>query len=345
VTLFAAPGSRSRAQVHTPLDDPHEGTIGSALHESDHVASVWEEIGHAAERGRPYEVIHDHSGFTALAFASAAGPPVVHTLHGPFTDEIAAFYARHGHKALLVAISEDQMRRAPDGVHVSAVVPNPVIVDDWPLRVKKDDYLLWMGRMDPVKGADRAIAAAKHGGHRLVLAGPIQTGQREFFATRVAPHIDGEQILYVGEVGGRRRIDLFAGARAFLMPVRWPEPFGMVIVEALACGTPVIAFPEGAAREIVIDGDNGFHVADEREMAAVVARVGEIDPVRCRESVALRYDIAVVAAGYEAVYERAIRAALQPPARHGRQSRPRRAGGEAAERIPARRQLAGSEAR
>ncbi len=327
VTLFAAPGSRSRAQVHCPLESSHPHTIGSALYESDHVASAFDEIDRAARRGRPFDVIHDHSGFTALAMSARAGTPVVHTLHGPFTQQTASFYVRHGHKAHLVAISRSQFELAPRGVRPVAVVPNPLIIEDWPLRREKQDYLLWMGRMDPVKGAHRAIAAARMCGQRLVLAGPVQTGQHEYFAREVQPHVDGEQIVYAGEVGGRRREELFAGARALLMPIRWPEPFGMVMVEALACGTPVIAFPEGAASEIVIDDRNGFHVADEIEMAAAVGRLERIDPLRCRESVAERYDVSVVAAGYEAVYERAIREATQRTFRidrHRRLTSPRR---------------------
>ena len=138
--------------------------------------------------------------------------------------------------------------------------PNPIRVEDWPFRADKDDYLLWMGRMDPVKGAHLAIKAAQAAGTKLVLAGPVQPGQREYFRREIEPHIDGHAVVFLGEVGGVHRKELFARAKAFVMPIRWAEPFGMVMVEALACGTPVIAFPEGAASEIVIDGENGFHV-------------------------------------------------------------------------------------
>jgi glycosyltransferase involved in cell wall biosynthesis len=336
VTLFAAPGSRSRARVHYPLESSQPRTIGSALYESDHVASALDEIDRAARCGQPFDVIHDHSGFTALAMSARTGTPVVHTLHGPFTEQTAGFYARHGHKAHLVAISRSQFELAPRGVRPVAVVPNPLVVEDWPLRREKQDYLLWMGRMDPVKGAHRAIAAARMCGQRLILAGPVQSGQQEYFAREVQPHIDGEQIVYTGEVGGRRREDLFANARALLMPIRWPEPFGMVMVQALACGTPVIAFPEGAASEIVIDGENGFHVTDESEMVAAAGRLRWIDPVRCRESVAERYDVSVVADGYEAVYERAIREATRQTVRIDRHplTSPRR--GDATRAIPRR---------
>ncbi len=319
VTLFAAPGSRSTARVYPLLEDAHPAEIGSSLFESDHVASAWEQIDVAAEGGLPFDVMHDLSGFTALAMADRVNVPVVHTIHGAFVRETKRFYRRHGHKAHLVAISRTQAESAPPGVQIDAVVPNPIKVDRWPLRTEKQDYLLWIGRMDPVKGADRAIEAARLADRMLVLAGPVQTGQEEYFRKRVEPHIDGRGVKYVGEVTGVAKQELYANAAAVLMPLRWREPFGMVMVEALACGTPVIAFPEGAAAEIVIDGENGMLVANETEMAQAIEQIGSIDPERCRSSVAERYDIAITLAGYEHVYRRAI-----DPDRARRISRSRR---------------------
>lgn len=306
VTLFAAPGSRSVARVYPLLDSAHPEAIGSSLYESDQVASAWEQVDLSAERGRPFDVVHDHSGFTALAMADRIGPPVVHTIHGPFDRDTTPFYRRHGRKAHLVAISRTQAQSAPAGVPISAVVPNPIAVDRWPLQTKKADYVLWIGRMDPVKGAHRAIQAARLAGSKLVLAGPVQTGQEDYFRDRVKPSIDDLWVRYVGEVAGTAKQQLYANATALLMPIRWREPFGMVMVEALACGTPVIAFAEGAATEIVIDGENGMLVADEAEMARAIARSDSIDPARCRASVAERYDMSAVAACYERVYQRAI---------------------------------------
>jgi glycosyltransferase involved in cell wall biosynthesis len=238
--------------------------------------------------------------------AGRVDAPVVHTLHGPFVDATIPIYQRHGHKATLVAISRSQAASAPAGVRIAGIVSNPIVVDDWPRCSEKHDYLLWVGRMDPVKGAHLAIEAARLAGRRLVLAGPVQPGQERYFREDIEPHIDGAHVQYVGEVGGVTKTNLFANAAAFLMPVRWREPFGMVMIEALACGTPVIAFPEGAASEIVIDGENGFLVAEPYEMADAVKRLGSIDPLRCRASVAERYDVSVTAAGYEHVYREAI---------------------------------------
>ena len=304
VTLFAAPGSQSAARVLALLESAHPNTIGSALHECDHVALAWEQIELHAEQGRPFDLVHDHSGFTALAMADRVRVPVVHTIHGPFDRHTARFYQRHGRKATLVAISRSQAASAPAGVEVDAVVPNPISVRDWPLGAVKHDYVLWIGRMDPVKGAHRAIEAARLAGRNLVLAGPVQTGQQQYFRERVEPHLDGHRVRYVGEVAGTAKQQLYANARALLMPIRWREPFGMVMVEALAAGTPVIAFAEGAAAEIVIDGENGMLVSDEQEMARAMDQMGAIDPTSCRASVAERYDIAVTMTGYERVYRR-----------------------------------------
>ncbi len=312
VTLFAAPGSRSTARLRTLLAETHPDEIGASMYESDHVARAREWVEVARAIGRPFDVIHDHSGFTAVAFANLFGAPVVHTLHGPFTARTSEIYARHGHKATLVAISQAQVRSAPAPIRIDAVVPNPVMVEHWPLRVRKEDYVLWMGRMDPVKGPDVAVAAARRAGRRLVLAGPVQPGQETFFRERIAPHVDGDRVRYVGEVAGTRRIDLFANAAALLMPVRWAEPFGMVMVEALACGTPVVAFAQGATQEVVLPGVNGFLVADEVEMADALGGLDQLDPLACRASVQERYDVSVVTSAYVDVYRRA-RAAASPP--------------------------------
>jgi glycosyltransferase involved in cell wall biosynthesis len=301
VTLFCAPGSVSSARVVTLLDESHPDEIERSLYEVDHVARAFENIDLAAY-DRRFDVVHDHCGFTALAMADRIDTPFVHTLHGQFTTSTAAFYARHGHKAALVGISRAQLASGPAGLETVGAIPNPIDVRAWPLREHKDDYLLWIGRMTAEKGPHRAIAAARIADVPLVLAGVIQPGQQAFFDREVAPHLDGERVRFVGEVGGTVKRSLFAGARALLMPIRWEEPFGMVMVEALACGTPVIAFPEGAARELVLDGQTGFLVEDEQAMGAAVSRLSRIAARDCRAWVAAHCDVDVVAAAYESAY-------------------------------------------
>jgi glycosyltransferase involved in cell wall biosynthesis len=301
VTLLCAPGSRSDAHVVTLLDEPHPGEIERSLHEADHVARAFAVI----ERGR-FDVVHDHCGFTAIAMADRIATPLVHTLHGQFTPSTAAFYAHHGHKAAVVAISRTQIACAPPELAIAAAIPNPIDLSAWSVREHKDDYLLWIGRMTEVKGPHRAIAAARAAGVPLILAGVIQPGQRAFFDREIAPHVDGDRVRFIGEVGGATKRALFADARALLMPIRWEEPFGMVMVEALACGTPVIAFPEGAACELVVDGHTGFLVDDEAAMGAAVSQLGRISPAECRAWAAAHCDVDVVSRAYLQVFRDAI---------------------------------------
>jgi len=299
VTLFAAPGTRSRAEVLSPLESPHPDEIEKSVYEADHVASAFARI---EETDPPFDIVHDHCGFTAFAFGDRIDTPVVHTLHGPFTEETTAFYERHAHKACAVALSRYQAEQAPDALEVVAVIGNPIVVGDFPFRSDKDDYLLWIGRFDDYKGPHTAIAVAREAGASLVLAGPVQPGQQEFFEREVEPHIDGERVRYIGEVGEEKR-ELYAGARALLMPIRWPEPFGLVMTEAMACGTPVIAFADGSAPELVLDGETGFVVDDEQAMVEAVGRLDQIDPARCRHSMEERFDVTPVAQAYERAYE------------------------------------------
>jgi glycosyltransferase involved in cell wall biosynthesis len=308
VTLFAPPGSESCVEVATVLEEPHPDKIQKAQIEVDHVARAFAAIDAAAADGGPYEVIHDHTGHSALAMADRVSAPLVHTLHGPFDEAACRFYAQHGRKACIVAISKAQLADAPPEMGGGRVVPNPIELDEWPFQPDKDDYVLWIGRMSPDKGPHRAIVAAREAGVRLVLAGPVQPGQESFFAEEVEPHIGSDGVEYVGEADADAKRRLYQGARALLMPIRWPEPFGLVMVEALASGTPVIAFREGSAPEIVEDGRTGFVVDDEHAMAAAVGRLGEIDPDGCRRSCEERFSVDAVVRGYEDVYRAAASA-------------------------------------
>jgi glycosyltransferase involved in cell wall biosynthesis len=308
VTLFAAPGTHSLAEVLSPLEGTHPDEIQMALYEADHVSSAFARMD---ETEPPFDVLHDHSGFVAFAFADRIATPMIHTLHGPFTPETSAFYARHASKASVVALSRYQADQAPPELDVIAVIGNPIVVGDFPFRDDKDDYLLWIGRLNDDKGPQRAIEAAREAGVPLVLAGPVQPGQEDFFEREVEPHIDGDRVHYIGEVGDGKG-NLYAGARALLMPIRWPEPFGLVMTEAMACGTPVIAFPEGSAPELVLDGETGFVVEDEHAMATAVGRLDEIDPARCRSSAEERFDVAPVAEAYERAYGLAAERARSP---------------------------------
>jgi glycosyltransferase involved in cell wall biosynthesis len=305
VELFCAPGSSSSAKVRPLLPRAHPESIERSLIEADHVALAFAAFDAAAADGRAFDVVHDHCGFTPLAMADRVALPLVHTVHGPFDDEASIYYAHHAAKGTVVCISHSQAGMAPDGVPVEGVVHNPIDVDAWPVGLHKQDYLFWLGRFVAEKGPQRAIRVAQITNRPLVMAGTVQPRQERFFANEIQPRIDGERIRFVGEAGGARKQQLFADAFAFLMPIRWPEPFGMVMVESLAAGTPVLAFDQGAAPEIVEDGRNGFLVDNEEEMAARVESAGRLDPMECRRS-AERFSPDRVAARYEAMYEAAV---------------------------------------
>jgi glycosyltransferase involved in cell wall biosynthesis len=321
VVLLAAPGSRSSAEVVPLLESDHADEIGGTLFEVDHVSRALEVVDAAARRGRPFDIVHDHSGYALVAVADRVHVPVLHTMHGPFTRENCAFYRRHTAKVWVSGLSRAQLADGPESLRSVGVIPNPIDVRAWPFVAEKDRYLLWMGRMTEGKGPHRAITVAREAGWPLVIAGPVQPGQQGFFDTEVAPHIDGERVRYVAEVGGQEKRELFAHATALLMPIRWPEPFGMVMIEAMACGTPVLAFAEGSVPEVVADGESGYVVEDETEMAAAVQRLRALDPQRCRACVETRFSVDVVSGAYETAYRRVIaaaqrdRSAAQPPAR------------------------------
>jgi glycosyltransferase involved in cell wall biosynthesis len=308
VTLLAAPGSRSTADVVPLLDRAHAEEMGSTLYEADHVARALDVLDAAAERGQPYDIVHDHSGVVLFALANRIDVPVLHTVHGPVTGDVARFYHRHAHKAWLSSLSRSQLAGS-DSLRTVGAIPNPLDVDRWPFESHKEAYLLWIGRMSPEKGPHRAIVVARIAGRPLVLAGPVQPGQQAFFDAEVAPYLDGIGVRYVEEVGLPDKQRLYARAAALLMPIRWAEPFGMVMIEAMACGTPVIAFREGAAPEVVLDERSGFLVDDEEQMARAVERLDAIDAVRCRAAVADRYGVDRVAQAYERAYRRVIAAA------------------------------------
>jgi glycosyltransferase involved in cell wall biosynthesis len=316
VTLFCAPGSESSANVVELLGLPHPDEIERSLFEADHVARAFEQID-AGVGGEPFDIVHDHCGFTGLAMADRLRTPLLHTLHGPFTPSTAAFYARHGHKAALIGISRAQLAGAPPGLDPITVIPNPIAVDEWPLREEKDDYLLWVGRMTTGKGPHRAIEAARLAGRKLVMAGIVQPGQRDFFEREVAPLIDGKMVRFVGEVSGAQKRSLFSRAAGLLMPIRWEEPFGMVMIEALVCGTPVIAFTEGAAPELIVTGKTGFLVEDEAAMAAAIPHLADIAPRDCRAWVVHHCDVEAIVASYERAYRTVARpAATAQPIRY-----------------------------
>jgi len=303
VHLFATGDSRTPAILHAyyPQQLPEVMALPGAMssYEARHVVDAVATI--RADTG--FDVVHDHSGFQLVAFARYLGlPPLLHTIHCAFDTHALPFYEQFARAASYATISDYQRSVGPAELNWAGTVYNALPVDGWPLRTDKEGYLLVFGRVAEAKGFHLAIEIARRSGRRLVMAGVVQEWYRNYFHECVEPEIDGDQIVFENEVTDERKRELFAGADAFLFPILWPEPFGLVMVEAMAAGTPVVALRNGSVSEVVDDGVTGFVCDDVDGMLAALDRLGEIDPYVCRRTVEERFSVAAMTAGYEAMY-------------------------------------------
>jgi glycosyltransferase involved in cell wall biosynthesis len=262
---------------------------------------------HAYEVADDFDVVHDHTLLGPLYAAGATRTPVVTTNHAPFDAELRPVYHAISRTVPIVAISHSHARSAAGIVPVAAVIHHGIDVADFRFEASPGDYSMFLGRMSPTKGAHRAARIARAAGERLVIAAKMrEPEEHRYFEEQVRPLL-GEDIVYVGEVGGHAKLELLAGARALLNPIDWPEPFGLVMIEALACGTPVLTFPCGAAPEIVRDGVTGFVCADEAEMVDGLRRVEQFDRAECRASVERSFSTERMVAAHLELYETLLR--------------------------------------
>ncbi len=297
VTLYATGDSltsaRLRAVCPVPLRESGLSRPRSLVTELVHVAQVLAE----AEQ---YDVVHNHCGEILMAFSSLVATPLLTTVHGPMTpdSQIAWDY----YTGYYNSISQAAKNGFPDKGYLG-VVYNGIDVDSFPLCVEKDDYLLFLGRLSVEKGTHLAIEVARARGERLIIAGKVDPVDRDYYEEQVAPRIDGSLVTYVGEADAARKRELFSRARCLLHPVTWPEPFGLVMAEAMACGTPVVGFGLGSVPEVVRHGETGFVVDTVEAMIEVVGRVDEIDPYRCRAHVVQTFSAEAMVDGYERLYQ------------------------------------------
>jgi glycosyltransferase involved in cell wall biosynthesis len=304
VTLFATGDSQTAAELRFAFMVGPVAQMHQAMPYAMHVGSAYRHIAEEEEAGRPYDVVHDHTAWLSLAFAPLIPTPVVHTLHGAAIEEERPFFRSVRDTATFVAISKYQTRTFTE-IDIADVVPNAVDVASYPFQPKKEDYLLSLGRIARDKAQHVAIEVSKRTGLPLVLAGKIDPGaDREYFDELILPHVDGQNIRFEGEVPDDRKRELFAGARALVFPIQWDEPFGLVMIEAMACGTPVIATPFGAVPEVVNDGVNGFIATTVEEMVDAVGLLDRISPEECRADVERRFAPSVMTDGYEQIYKR-----------------------------------------
>jgi len=259
----------------------------------------------------PFDLVHDHSGAAVLFGLAAQSPaPIVHTVHGLIAEPLRTFLESLGpYGVAMIAISEAQRRSAP-ALPWAATVHNAV--DLSALRVGEPErnppYLLSLARVCPAKGQHLAIEAARRAGRRLVLAGKVEASAEgaEYYQRQIVPHLDGDRVVHIHNVAGEEKARLLAGASALLAPLQWDEPFGLYMAEAMVSGTPVIAFPRGAAPELVDPGQTGFLVDDVEAMAAAISLADRIDPERCARHARRRFDPRRMAAEYLRAYGGAI---------------------------------------
>jgi len=299
VRLFATGDSSCPVPTAWPFDEAL-GTDYDTGDELAHVAAAYRSL-------QDVDVIHDHTLTGPQWVAERHLPvPVVVTVHGQFTPTSASRYARMAAKGIhVVAISESQRRTAPLGT-VETVIPHGIDVSHYPLGSGDGGYVVFLGRMDPDKGVHRAIDAARMAGVPIRVAAKMrEPAERRYFADVVEPRL-GPDAVYLGEVGVEEKLSLLAGARALVNPIRWPEPFGLVMIEALACGTPVLAFPEGAAPEIVEPGVSGFLCDDVEGLAHAIARATTLDRADCRARVESRFSTRRMVADHVALYRRVL---------------------------------------
>ncbi|MBI2760493.1 MAG: glycosyltransferase family 4 protein [Chloroflexi bacterium] len=304
VTLWASGDSSTGARLRAS----YPRSLRRADDLGDRYPHDWLHIARALEdaAGGGYDLLHNHAGELPLAFLRLLDIPVLTTMHGNPTADTLPIWRESGGWYNTISRAQFERQCIAGGPRYAGVVYNGINTSSFPFSATKGDFLLFLSRMSEEKAPHLAIEAAGRLGRRLVMAGKVDWRDRPYFERAVAPLIDNDRVVFLGEAGGQLKRELYRDARALLMPLQWDEPFGLVIVEAMACGTPVIAFPRGAAPELVLDGQTGFLVRDVDAMVESIARLPEIDSFRCRLHVEQRFDAGVMTDGYLALYHRIL---------------------------------------
>jgi glycosyltransferase involved in cell wall biosynthesis len=301
VTLFASGGSKTKGTLVSPLEKvPELADMGlSITDDTIHTLSAYLQ----ADR---FDVIHDHSGWGPAFGALLNGhPPVVRTLHGPWSTEARRFHAALAGRVHLVGISQSQVSLNSDLTY-SGVVYNGIDLDVYPFREDKEDWLLFLGRCNPEKGPEVAVEVAKRAGkHLKMVVKRAEPAEIQYWERMVEPRLTGDEDI-VFDVSHAEKVDMLSRAAGTLCTIQWPEPFGLVMTESMACGTPVIVPPMGAAPELVVDGETGFIRTEIDDMVAAVGRLGEIAPAACRARVADNFTAEVMVSGYERIFEQVL---------------------------------------
>ncbi len=301
VTLFASGDSISSAKI----ESVYPRSLREAKLPELYGANAWTllNIAMAYELQDEFDIIHDHMAPLSLPTANIATTPVVATMHGPFTAaNRRLFQSLRGPN--IVSISESQIFSAP-GINHAGTVYNGLPMEHYPFEEKAGDYLLYVGRLSMEKGVHYAIEVAEQLDLPLVIAAKLDPADQAYFRNYVEPRLS-ERVQWIGEVDEEERNRLMAGARCFLHPVTWREPFGLTLIEAMACGCPVVAFNRGSIPEIVQTGVTGFVVEDTDSMVDAVSTIGDIDRKACREHALSKFSATAMADKYEDIYKKLV---------------------------------------
>jgi glycosyltransferase involved in cell wall biosynthesis len=300
VTLFATGDSHTKARLAATYPQGYWHDLNMWPWELYEMLN----LAHAVERAAEFDIIHYEAAYypMSLAFTRLCSTPIVQTLHHSPSAAEVKLWSRYP-EAPFVAISNEQARLLA-GVNVVDTVLHGIDTERFTFRETPEDYLLFLGRFTEGKGVLQAIEIAKRLGMRLILAAADDAYYRE----TIAPHVDGRLITYFGEADFTAKVALYGGARALLYPIQAREPFGLVLAEAMACGTPVAALDRGAVREIVDDGVTGIVFDDLEQMVNELPRVFDLDRRRVRTQAVARFGVARMVDGYLAVYERVVEA-------------------------------------
>jgi len=282
VVLFATGDSTCPVELRFVLPEAEGSRIGSAVVELRHALAAHQALADC-------DIIHDHTlAGPLLAAARGTDVPLVTTVHGPLDHDLVPLYAAMADSVPIIAVSAAQSRPAPE-IPIARVIHHGIDPTMFEVGDGSGDedgpFLLFLGRMAPDKGAARAVEVARAAGARLLLAAKMRDASEVRYFTEVVEPLLGPDAIYLGEVPHQRKLELLGQASALLFPIRWNEPFGLVMVEAMACGTPVLAFPEGAAPEVVDHGRTGFLCQDEAAMVADLGRLGDLSRQDCRAAV------------------------------------------------------------
>jgi glycosyltransferase involved in cell wall biosynthesis len=309
VTLFASGDSETTARLVPACDRAlwHDPECSETL---PHHVRLVEMVFAQASR---FDAIHFHCDYLHFPFLNYLPTPAVTTLHGMLRRHDLESLFQENPNVGLVSISDDQRRPFPNANWLATVyhgLPRNLHT----FRDQSDDYLLFIGRVSPQKRLDRAIEIALRSGRRLKVAAKIYDEDRAYHEAVIAPMLRQakSQVEFLGEVGGRDKDELIGNAAALVFPIDWPEPFGLVMIEALACGTPVIAWPHGSVPEIIEHGRTGYLVESIDDAVAAVDRIGQIDRTCCRRAFEERFDARTMARRYEAVYQGMVRHSVPP---------------------------------